>query len=820
MLYDPFRLTRPTKIRTVRGRHSHHPHGSPSNHSRWIDVARFGLLSIATLPFSLWVALYSYAYYCRVPICREALTQEDDEIRHLIQSSSSAKNKVVNNKETKNNNKSQQLVLGHARQRQLAQVKALLSHPPHQMIVVAGTNESGKSRFVAEIVAGLSSPLRNQGRGVCYIQLAQIVDSLSTLTHALVRSFDLKWLQMRHSLVDVLPFAGSEILVMKERFSDRDLAQALLVITEALILEQQRQEQHHDNSTKSTKKKSVERPVIVVDGLGEGSRWIRSPEGKLCLERLLKWCVYITKERKLAHVVLTGNEELVISLMDENRITRGHVKVIGLADLTKEEAADIVWKQWPDASLKEVAKITNIFGGFIHDVQAVSREIQSRLLYGKDYDIHGGSNDDDGGNTDNNNNHESSPIVSHALMNRSATREKVVDDVISARFRLQVERVTAAFAKGASVDSQQNNNSNNHRKDNADDNDMDPYLDPLKALYSEAQASQLDADADAQSGGESASWSQLQLWETLQRLVASENMAVPFGDLRDDVFEGNTTPLIELMNEDVLGFEVENSTSSSSQGSWSWVVKPATPALGRVFHHLINNSHLKERFADLQQMQERREKLDEIELENRQLQQERQRLDMRKASLLKTVELGKELRVRWDRATRKDVENVFSSMVAQEVANEKRRVELRQELQTIATANALRAAKKEAEESAQQNADSERLPATDQSSIKQQLKSAILKTFAEDNDKDKFARFRQAFEQMSSDGAGITAGDVARLIKETSGEDVDSLAVEAFIRRWDDNKNAALEYEEFMRMLLADPRSTKTNKTIEAENNK
>ena len=217
-------------------------------------------------------------------------------------------------------------------------------------------------------------------------------------------------------------------------------------------------------------------------------------------------------------------------------------------------------------------------------------------------------------------------------------REKIVDDVISARFRHQIERVTAAFAKG-----RDESEDSTRSDDEEEEDEMDPYLDPLKAVYSEAQASQ--AELSDQDGDFSTSWTQLQLWHTLERLVESETLSVPFADLRDDVFDGDTTPLLELMNEDVLGFEVE----SSRESGLSWEVKPATPAMGRVFQYLINNSNLKERFYEIQEMEESRQKQEDIERERRELRRERRRLEMRKASLLKTVELGKELRVRRDK---------------------------------------------------------------------------------------------------------------------------------------------------------------------------
>lgn len=164
------------------GRSNHNQHyyygGMNQRQTTGLDIAKFGLLSIATLPFSLWVATFSYDYMYRVSLCQDALAAEDDEISY------------IRSLRTGHNNKT---LIG--REQQLAEVKDLISKEPHQIVVVAGTNESGKSRFVAEVLRDV--PLSH---GVTYIQLAQIVDSLSTLTHALVNSFGLKWLQMRHSL--------------------------------------------------------------------------------------------------------------------------------------------------------------------------------------------------------------------------------------------------------------------------------------------------------------------------------------------------------------------------------------------------------------------------------------------------------------------------------------------------------------------------------------------------------------------------------------------------------------------------------------------
>ena len=687
----------------------------------------------------------SWNYVKRIHLCQEALAQEDNDIG-FIRSKSQEDHPCI------------------GRDRQLDQVNNLLKNPPHQIIVVAGTNESGKSRFVAECLRSLPP-----ARGVTYLNLSTVVDSLSTLTHAFVRSFDLRWLQMRHALVDVLPFAGSEILVMKERFSSRDMAQALYVINEALKLSGQ-------------KINSKERPVIIIDGLGEdnsGSGWIRTPEGGRTLERLIKWCIYVTKERNLAHVILTGNEELVLSLHN-NRATRGHVSIIGLGDLSKEDAKKVVLQELPDATEEEVDKIINHFGGFIHDVQGVSREIQSRLVRGNSSNSSAADKDGD---------------------NSQAKRQQVFETIFAERFRSQIERVTAAFAKSREEDDVGSKRSS---KDTSDDEEMDPYLDPLKAIYSEAQASQAATAGDNDDGSsETASWSQLQLWHTIERLAESETMTVPFAELRDDVFNGDITPILELMNEDVLGFEVE----SSSESGWSWQVKPATVALGQVFQHLVDSSSLKQQFHEIQRIENFRKQMEDIERQRKQLQLERRRIDKRKESLLKTVELGKELRVRRNRAVSQSLEDLYFSMTEEEIVNERKGQQLRKDLEIVrlSSAQATEATKKDNPDNDEASSKSQ-----DSSLIQKRLKAAVLQAYTEGgSSKEKFGKFRDAFEKLAAGDGGITAADVVRLIKTTSGQDIDLAMAQSFIETHDSNNDKRLDYEEFVSMLLTDPKFSK-----------
>ena len=703
-----------------------------------IDIARFGLLSVATLPFTVWIAYFTYDYVYRVDMCREALSKKDDELTQ----------QQIGHGATKSDKGGGLL----GRDKELAEVSSLLNQDPSQIIVIAGGNEAGKSRFVSELLRGDGGSSLSSDRGVTYVQLAQLVDSLSSFTHVLVHAFDLRWLRLRHALVDVLPFAGSEILVMKERFGDRDLATGLLVVTEAL------KKNAEENPTKP-------RPVIVIDGLGEGQgSWMGSNEGQMLAQRLMQWCVYVTKERRLAHVVLTGNEQLVLSLTDQNRITRGHVKVVGLGDLEVSDAAAIVKLEIPDASDDEIKSITGVFGGFIHDVKGVSRDIQYRLL--------------------------------QENVKSKENRKNIFQDVITARFQQQIERVVAAFAQAKESD---DSNGNGHGSD-ADEDDMDPYLDPLKSIYSEAQASQNDGGTNDE-GSEDVGWTQLQLWQTILRIVGSPEKAVSFSELRDEIFDGNKAGLMDLMREDVLGFLVDR----SSDGGWLWKVTPASPALGRAFSHLVADGDLKNRFELIQMEEEKMKQRQDIEAERARLYRERKNLDLRKKSLLRTIELGRELG-RPELAQQRLAQS-FEDIVSEEANHDKLDRLLRDELHSLST-SLLDDNVKVTDEIDDEGMLQRKTTMMEQISLQELLRDAVLDIVAgegpvdNDNDFGRFTRLKRAFEALdiTKDGK-IEAEDLIRVVREATGKEVRLEEAKSLISEWDINDDGSLDYQELTRML-------------------
>jgi len=689
-----------------------------------VDIARFGLLSAFSLPFVIWLTTFTYDYAYRVEICQAAIGQHDEDLLQLSKDSGE--------------------FLG--REKELDETRSLLDEAPSEIIVIAGKNEAGKTCFLRELLKDHTT----HRHGVTHIQLAHLVDSISSFTHVFVNAFDLRWLQLRHMLVDVLPFAGSEILVMKERFSSRDLRACLGVITDAL---KRNAKEHPDKP----------RPVIVVDGLGEfPRRWMDSEEGKQLARQFFQWSIFITKERRLAHILLTGSEQLVMSLSDQNRASRGHVRVIGLGDLDLDDAALIVRSELPDATDDEIERITNVFGGFIHDVKSASRDIHHRIA-------HGGKKVSKVG---------------------SKKRKEVVDDVIKARFQQQLERVVAAFAAAREENSSNDDKENEGGPD--DDEDDDPYLGHFKSTYSAAHDSE-PSIGDKSSDDHYASWTQLQLWQTLKMLVDSPDNSVSFSELRDDVFGGEKTPILDLMMDDILSFEVR-----ASDSGWFWEVTPASPAIALAFARLVEKRSFVSIFEKITEVEERNAEKKRLELERARLHLERKRLDERKKSLLQTIELGKE--IGQEAVARRRLALAFKDIVREEEMHDMEDHLVRNRLSLLMAhenGSIANAGTKETEGTSRE----------DYLSLRSMLKSSVLDIISaeEDSHDSEFSRLKKAFDKLDRTKDGkISAEDVVNVLKSSTGQNVSLRVAEQLVKDWDGDNDKGLNYYEFIQLLLSD----------------
>jgi hypothetical protein len=290
-----------------------------------------------------------------------------------------------------------------------------------------------------------------------------------------------------------------------------------------------------------------------------------------------------------------------------------------------------------------------------------------------------------------------------------------------------------------------------------------------------------------------ASWSQLQLWRTVQCLVESAetnsgDMSISFDQLRDQIFGGDMEPLLDLMKNGIVSMDVGPTADTECDGSVvsgldsSWRVTPASPTMSRIVESLVQNGPLVKQFQAMEDRNGWRKRLVRNEQAHRQLRLDRDRLDSRKLSLLQTAQLGTALEMDPEHLSQ-SMKETYNAIIADEIIMEKQYLQLRAERALLV------------EEAS--------LDKPNEISIHDHLKIA-LKDICDQED-DRNLKARESFEkQARSKAKGLTASDIIRLIKERTGEEMDVKTAESYIRAWDSNRDKDLDYAEFIEMLLTD----------------
>ncbi|KAK9819982.1 hypothetical protein WJX72_004779 [[Myrmecia] bisecta] len=128
------------------------------------------------------------------------------------------------------------------------------------------------------------------------------------------------------------------------------------------------------------KRSSRQRPVIVVDSAHLLQGWSsESEEERLALSSLLHWCVRITKQQQLAHVVLSTADGLLCYWL-EQELGRGHMRKLQIGDLPEKEARQFfelaLLPKVGDAELEQKGRsdevwkmVYSVCGGRIHNLQ-------------------------------------------------------------------------------------------------------------------------------------------------------------------------------------------------------------------------------------------------------------------------------------------------------------------------------------------------------------------------------------------------------------------------------------------------------------------
>ena len=632
---------------------------NPNN--RILDAGRFILLSLITVPFAVWISSYSHAYLTRTSI-----------VQDTIESGS----RSLGNYSWKSKDKS----FGHSKE--LLAIQQRLQGNPSEFIIVAGPNDCGKEYFLRELLHARKL-VKKLDMG------SNTTSTLSGLVEQVVDTFGCRWLDFRSALVDVLPFAGGEILVMKERFSERDLLTSLNAVRCALTnikVKQTKQMQQEQGDNDSSVRTQV--PVIVLR-YSDGNYHLH-PEGRHALRLLFNWAETI-RSQGLAHIILTGDQSLVFEVVDSHRELRNHSHYVGLRKLEKKEAYDLIMFQLgPTTPIEFCEKLFDVFGGTISDLMSITKEfkisggdlnqfsivldrlIQRRLL-------------------------EKSSLLSKTFSKAEddAERRKEVRDAVLSEKRERIDM-------GLSLDGSNTQYSNSNSSNNDEDDDDDP-LGHLKSAYSllshdEDMRESGDDNAMNDNGDDAAT--PLQLWRSLRWMATAKRNSVPFSDLRDQVFNGQTAPILALINMGVLSFElIPSGTFDSTVGSKAvyqgqhnslWYITPKSGCLLKAFNHLTSSNRWRRRIKLMETAEQCEDEMDEIITQEADLIRKHRRLEREKASLLRSIRLGRELgwKTNTDNNLQHQLADTFSEILKDEEririeqkAMDVRLIELKDELE-------------------------------------------------------------------------------------------------------------------------------------------
>lgn len=181
-------------------------------------------------------------------------------------------------------------------------------------------------------------------------------------------------------------------------------------------------------------------------------------------------------------------------------------------------------------------------------------------------------------------------------------------------------------------------------------------------------------------------------------------------------------------------------------------------------------------------------------------------MDLRKKSLLRTIELGRELG-RPELAQQRLAQS-FEDIVCEEANHDKLDRLLRDELHSLSKSfldDNVKATGEIDDGGILQRKET----MMDQISLQELLRDAVLDIVAGDeavdNDDDfgRFTRLKRTFEALdiTKDGK-IEAEDLIRVVREATGKEVLLEEAKSLISEWDINDDGSLDYQELTRMLL------------------
>ena len=516
-----------------------------TRHLLFLMLLRYVAVGVVASPFVIWTGAYTYAYLFRVDICASRVQGAHPGFLDGPGAPSSLGGFLIDHLGRASSRSATPL---YGKEGEVAAIRAFVDGVPNRIGIVVGCNDSGKTAVMREVIAGAGSAARHS----LHVDLASSpVTNVGAFVDLITSQLGVAYLGLRTLLTDASPFAGGEILVMKERQTVSDLKESLDVVTAAL-----------EEVARKPGAAKRPAPLLYLDGIGHNLEdWQGTRDGWEAVQMLIHWAMYVTKERELAHVVFGTTPSFLTRVLYSFKDIHSTVKLFDVLDLPWADASKYLDAQLDRAGLSDVVstrqreEILSVVGGRVNDLNHAVEEIA--LLRGRRSDPAkppAGAPAGGGASNATAHAHKLGPVMA-ALRNVTRHgRARVLDGLTTHDTPLSPRRGSARQQGGG-------------RDADGGEEEEDPYLDPLKRKYSSLTALE---GGDERRDVEGREWSPLQLWQTMQVLLQARGHAVCMHELRDSVFGGDMRPLQALLDAEILSCRQTTPDRGEKQEAALW----------------------------------------------------------------------------------------------------------------------------------------------------------------------------------------------------------------------------------------------------------
>jgi len=503
-----------------------------TRHLLFLMLVRYLAVGVVASPFVIWTGAYTYAYLFRVNICASRVQDGHPGFLDGPGAASSLGGLLIDH--LGRASRSATTLFG--KENEVQAIRAFVDGVPNRIGFVVGCNDSGKTAVMREVIAGKGAP---KARHTVHVDLASSpVTNVGAFVDLITSQLGVTYLGLRTLLTDASPFAGGEILVMKERQTVSDLKESLDVVTAAL-------------EEVARKPGAAKRPppLLYFDGIGFNLEdWQGTRDGWEAVQMLVHWAMYVTKERELAHVVFGTTPSFVTRVLFTFKDIHSTVKLFDILDLPSADARKYLDTQLERVGLgafdvvseRQREEILKVVGGRVNDLNHAVEEIlvlnERRTQKPPHPPVEASAGEGEGARDEpyaaSNHAHRHGPVMA-ALRNVTRHSRARVLDGLTTHASLQSTR---RVARGKSAGEEE-------------EEEEDPYLDPLKRKYSSLTALE---GGDERRDEEARQWTPLQLWQTMKVILSARGHAVCMHELRDSVFEGDMRPLQALLDAEIL----------------------------------------------------------------------------------------------------------------------------------------------------------------------------------------------------------------------------------------------------------------------------